>query len=174
MFYERVLIQSRIDLYQKLIANHEFDEAVKTAYTSHLSKKQYWTYQAFSKSKTYQIGLLTIYKSVKMPLHDHPGAFGVQYVISGEMRIQKYQYRNEMLEKKSIVALEKVADLQLSQGEFSSYQPVQENIHQLESLTERTILLSITVHPYKPRERSWYFPMNSPKELRENLFNRLQ
>lgn len=172
--YESILSQSSIEIYQKLLGNREFVEAVNHAQSCTRFSKRYWMYQALRNTESFQIGILTLYRSKKVPLHDHPDAFGAQYVISGKVSIKKYQYLNDKAEKKSIVELQKVADLKLSQGEVSSYQPVRGNIHQLESLTERTVLLSMVIHPYDLKDRAWYFPIYSSEGSKELLFNRLK
>ena len=172
--YNNILLKSAYDLHQKLTEYHWFDNALTIAHSCSLIENRLWSYQHLNTTKLLQIGLLTLYHDTRVPLHDHPGAYGVQYVISGKVHIQQYQHASDIDTKQSITALEKVADNSLIKDEVSIFQPLVGNIHQLKSISKRSVLLSVVLHPNKAQERFWYFPIDGLPNSKEKFFSRVK
>ena len=172
--YNTILLKSVYELHQKLTEYQWFDNALATAHSCSLRENRLWSYQHLNTTKLLQIGLLTLYQDTGVPLHDHPGAYGIQYVISGKVHIKQYQHTSDAEVKQSITALEKVAENSLITDEVSIFQPFVGNIHQLNSISKRSVLLNMVLHPYQSQERSWYFPIASLPTSKEVLFSRVK
>ncbi len=171
--YNTILLKSAYELHKNLMEYQLFDNAVTIAHSCYQIENQLWSYQHLHTTNLLQIGLLTLYQDTSVPLHDHPGAYGIQYVISGKVHIQQYQHASDIEVKQSIAALEKVADNRLIKDEVSIFQPLAGNIHCLKSISKRSVLLSMVIHPYGSRERSWYFPIRGLPASKEVLFSRV-
>jgi len=172
--YNTLLSKSADELHKKLIKYQLFDNALTIARSCSPIENQLWSYQHLSTIKLLQIGLLTLFQDTSVPLHDHPGAYGIQYVISGKVHIKQYQYASDIEVKQSITALEKVAQNSLIKDEVSIFQPRIGNIHCLKSISKRSILLSVVLHPFSSQERSWYFPISALPASKEVLFSRVK
>ena len=70
--------------------------------------------------------------------------------------------------------LARTAAHELSAGESSCYFPERGNLHELASLSSRSVLLTMTIRPCLEQERSWYFPVNGFLPVEHGLFNRLR
>lgn len=172
--YNSILLKSAYELHNILKEYHLFDNALTIACGCRQIENQLWSYQHLITTNLLQIGLLTLYQDTSVPLHDHPGAYGIQYVISGKVHIQQYQHTSDTELKQSILALEKVAENSLIKDEVSIFQPLAGNIHCLKSISKRSVLLSIVIHPYSSRDRSWYFPIRGLPASKDVLFSRVK
>lgn len=160
-------------LYQKLSAYQLFDIQGNSQRYSLLENKL-WSYQPLKSTELFQLGFLTIYNDTNIPLHDHPGSYGFQYVIDGYVQIQQYQHASAKKTKQSISFLKKIAEYNLKKGDISLFQPFVGNIHKMTSISKNSVLLTMQLHPYKAQQRSWYFPINFLPDSKETLFNRVQ
>ena len=171
--YHAILLESTDSLYNKLRKYNRFDEAVHIAHRCLAAENELFSYQKLIATGFLKIGLLTLYHDNHMPLHDHPGAYGSQYVLSGRVQLRQYQHISDMQTEQSIARLDKVTEAILVEDNVSVFEPYAGNIHQLNSISQRSVLLSMMIHPYKYQQRSWYFPMNDLIGTQEILFNRV-
>ncbi|MCU7835783.1 MAG: hypothetical protein KZQ83_11110 [gamma proteobacterium symbiont of Taylorina sp.] len=169
-----VLLQALNELHHELIKHQKFHDAVDTATARTPIENQSWIYQHLSNTLFFQVGLITLYHFMPIPLHDHPGAYGAQQVVSGKVHIRQYHPVSRIELKQSIVSLKTVAEHHLNKDECAVFQPLHRNLHDISSFSQYAILLSMMIHPYKPEERSWYFPMELPENTQGKLYNRLK
>lgn len=170
-----ILLQSIAELYLILMEYQKFHDSIEAANTRLPLENQPWNYHPLSNTPLLRVGLITLYRFIPIPLHDHPGAYGAQRVVSGKVHIRQYHKPADVEHNQSsIVSLKTVATHNLNRDECTTFQPDTGNLHEIKSLSKRSILLSMMIHPYKPRERSWYFPMSFPLTDRERLYNRVK
>lgn len=168
-----ILLNCARELHKNLYAYQLLDIKGASQHCSQLEKKL-WSYKYLKSTELFHIGLLTICKDTNIPLHDHPDAYGFQYVISGYVKIQEYQHSADKKVKQSISSLQKIAEYNLKKGGISVFQPVVGNIHKINSISTSSVLLSMQLHPLQAQERSWYFPINALPDSKETLFSRIQ
>ena len=169
-----ILSKIACELHNKLNAFQKFQDAFMASNTSLPREHQPWRWYYLINTPLLQVGLITIYRFIPIPIHDHPGAYGVQRIISGKAHIRQYQHVSGIDPEQAIVSLKKVSDCKFAKDESATFTPLSGNLHKLESLTPRCILLSIMVHPYKPHDRSWYFPVALSSAGSERLYNRVR
>jgi hypothetical protein len=169
-----VLTKSINVLYQKLMQYQKFHDTVKTAVTNTLHGSRQWTYKPLADTSLLQVGITSFYQSKPVNLHDHPGSYGAQRVISGNVEIQQYQFTSESSKKQSIISLEKKTKYNLHKNECAVFQPFIGNLHEVKSITKQSVVLTMRINSNTPHEKSWYFPMDLPVNSNERLYNRVQ
>ena len=169
-----VLQESITELYLNLMEYQKFHDTLDAANTCPPLENQPWNYHPLYNTSLLQVGLITLYRFIPIPLHDHPGAYGAQRVISGKVHIRQFHKPSDSEQKQSIVSLKTMTSHNLNKDESTTFQPDTANLHEMKSLSRHSILLSMMIHPCQPRERSWYFPMSFPAAGRERLYNRVK
>ena len=172
--YGDILSKSASEIYYQLNSHQKFRDLLKTAKNCHPSESQPWISYDILSTPVMWAGLTTFYGFNPITLHDHPGSYGVQRIVSGKARIKLYQHTSDSDPQQSLVSLEKVVDREFVKDESAYFTRFSCNLHELVSLTPRCILLSIMVHPYKPHDRSWYFPVALSSAGSERLYNRVR
>ena len=169
-----MLLQSIDELYLNLMEYQQFHDTIDAANSCSPLENQPWNYYPLSSTALLQVGLITLFRFIPIPLHDHPGAYGALRILSGKVHIQQYQHSTDTNQQQSIVSLKRVASHNLSRDGNAAFQPDTGNLHDIKSLSRHSVLLSMMIHPYQPQERSWYFPMHFPGMGKERLYNRVQ
>jgi hypothetical protein len=116
-----------------------------------------------------------------IPPHDHPGACGAQFVLSGKVRIRQYDFKDGLSNPKDglsnpkvrVVTLIQSLDKEIVRKGCSTYLDDHRNIHELESITPRTVILNLTVNRFQAEERSWYYPADLFNKSRERIYTRV-
>jgi len=148
--------------YKRLLNQGQFKGALDTAVSCTFSNGQPWRWQLLIDDVIKRIGLLTVFRFRKIPMHDHPRSFGVQLVLSGAAQVRQleYQVTESQPYKADLVALVSSGERVLSAGEYASFTPTTGNIHEIAATTVRVVLLTVVAPPYDEHERSWYFSIN--------------
>ena len=161
------------ELQEKLSAQTGYQQLLEEAYSCSASHKKPWQHQPLIEAPHLRVALLTVSRFSAIPLHDHPGACGLQKVLSGRVRVSHYDRESVLENSGRVVWLNRKAVREYAEGESACYHWNSENLHEVTSLTSKSILLNMVVRPYDEKKRSWYFPVTDflPKE--RNLYVRL-
>lgn len=161
-------------LHSELSIRIGYHHALKNALRFAPANNRHWGWHALIDTPLLRLGLISLQRVFSLPLHDHPNAHGVLKVISGRVRVQQYRYDSNSGRDNTLVSLEQVSDHNLARGESSAFTPSFQNLHELESLSSRSILLSMMVNPYRPHERSWYYQVPFTQSGNKGLYNRIR
>lgn len=137
-------------------------------------QNQPWRYHPLLDTSLLRAGLLTLFRFAPVPLHDHPGACGVQKVLSGKVRVGSYDFGHQTEGSRHLVRLDQRATREITAGESTCYHRQSGNLHELASIAPRSVLLSLTFRPHQPQQRYWYFPAHGLPAGNQTLFNRLR
>lgn len=118
-------------------------------------------FQALVETPGLRLGFLTLFRFSRVPIHDHPGALGVQVVLTGRARVQQYEQLVDERPRGRLARLERRADRLLGPDQGAAYTPKRLNIHELQASTPRCVLLNLVVRPPKPESRTWYFAVDA-------------
>jgi hypothetical protein len=171
---ESILMRGAHDILHDLNLRPEFHAALESAMTCDPQESGSWHWCLLANTPLLRIGLITVFRDTPIPAHDHPDSFGIQQVITGKARVRQYQPAKTMDRKHHLVSLEKITDSELGTHRSSVFMPDHRNIHEIEALTPRAVLLSIMIHPYDPLERSWFFPTTISETATPRLFSRIR
>ena len=168
------LSQTAEKLYERLHYSVGFNHIFREAFDCSPSKLQPWRYFLLAQSGQIRIGLLTLFRSVPIPPHDHPGACGAQFVLSGKIRIRHYDFKDGLCYPNAhVVTLVQSLDEKMARKGCSTYLHDHRNIHELESVTPHTVVLSLAVNRFQPKERNWYYRADLFNKSRERIYTRV-
>lgn len=171
---EAILRRGAHDILHELNLRPEFHTALNDATTAKQRDDRSWHWYLLSNTPLMRIGLVTIYRDSPIPPHDHPESYGVQQVLTGKVHVRQYQPADPLDQKYQLVSLNKISDCELVKDRTAMFTPSHMNIHEIESITPRSVLLSILIHPFDPGDRSWFFPMNGADPGATLLYNRIR
>lgn len=164
-----------LDRLRELLAQRQaFSQALATASTCAPCQAHPWRYQTMVDSPRLRAGLLTLFRFAPIPLHDHPGACGAQRVLSGRVQIERYDHSAGAGQSPQVVWLERTAEEDLTSGGSACFHRGSGNLHRLESLTARSVLLSVMIRPHQDGERAWYFPVHGFLPSKRGLYTRVK
>ena len=118
-------------------------------------------FQPLVETKRLRLGLLTLFRFSRVPIHDHPGAYGAQIVLVGRARVQQYDRLADQGPRSRLARLERRADRVLGANQGAAYTPKRLNIHELQASTPRCVVLTLMVHRPTPERRTWYFAVDA-------------
>jgi len=171
---ESILMRGAHDILHDLNQRAEFHRTLNQAAICQPQKDKSWHWCVLSNTQLMRIGLVTVFRGSPIPAHDHPSSFGVQQVLTGNVHIRQYQPLVPFDQKHHLVSLQKISDCELGKDRNSMFTPDHCNIHEIESLTPRAVLLSILVHPFDPQNRSWFFPASLSESSNDKLYSRIR
>lgn len=161
-------------LHGRLARFREFHDALEVVRAAQPSAVEPWIWHPLFETEAIRVGLLVVYRFGRIPLHDHPGAFGAQLVLSGRLRIKQFEQQASSGSSGGLKVLELSIDRELWEGETASYKPDAGNIHELEATQPSAVLFTATTPPYCDKERAWYYPVPlCPQERSRFLVNRV-
>ena len=162
-------------MHQRLRSHGQFKAAIEAASACSPSVHHPWRFHLLGQSPLIRIGLLTIFKSSSIPLHDHPDSFGAQCVLAGEIRVRQYDQPGGLDERqKHVLTLSQPRDEVLGIGGFSTYLRDNRNIHELASIASRSVVLSLKIHPLQERERYWYCLAEGYSKSTDQVYTRVK
>ncbi|XP_026875420.2 2-aminoethanethiol (cysteamine) dioxygenase b [Electrophorus electricus] len=134
------------------------------------------TYMHICETDSFSMGVFLLKHGTCIPLHDHPGMYGMIKVIYGKVRISCF----DRLGASPDGALQKSSmrpSTRRSVGEYTEedapcvLSPYRDNIHQLEAVDGPTAFLDILAPPYDPdggRDCHYYKVLQPASESAEN------
>jgi len=112
---------------------------------------------------TCRLSLLAIHPAKPIPLHDHPGAWAAQMLLSGTLLVRHCDLEPQTTGNPALRYLRAISERELGPGGISSITPEARNIHSLAAAGDNAVLLSIQFTPNGKRVQSWFFPLEPPR-----------
>jgi hypothetical protein len=161
-------------LHDELNTHQGYLDALESAARFAPRERRPWGWHPLIDTPFLRVDLISLHRFFSIPLHDHPNAWGAQRIVSGKVRIRQYQFAPDADQRHTLVSLGQVADRVLVKGENATFTPSFGNLHELESISPRCVVLSMMVNPYRPQDGSLYYQV--PFTLRGNtgLYNRIR
>lgn len=116
------------------------------------------TYIGIFENELLTMGIFILSPDMKLPLHDHPGMYGLIKVLSGKIKVSSYTMTEEPTDVYSNLppiqfSAERHPDeLMDAQSPTCILDPKQRNIHEIESVDGPAAFLDILSPPYCSRE----------------------
>jgi hypothetical protein len=158
---------------EELFSHDVYHAAVESASRFIPGNYRNWGWHPLIELSLLRIGLISTYRTVPIQLHDNPNSWGVQQVISGNIRVQQYQQSREIKQASTLISLEQVSDVTLTEGQQAIFTPSYCNLQKYESETDCSVILSILINPYHEQERSWYYLMPFTSNGNRGLYSRI-
>lgn len=145
-------------------------------YQNALSQAKYATFDDYSLSLPFfesldiRLNLIAIEPGRALPLHDHPDSAGITMVIKGQTQI--VQCETELKSEQNINSKSQLTVIEnkiYSVGEASCFTKNQRNIHSMEALNERSVVLVVQPAPNDMNQKSYFFPVNTPTTVGTKL-----
>ncbi len=168
------LIKSAHEIHSELIIRLRYLDALRNALQFKPEDQQVWGWYPLMRSPLLRVGLLSLYRPFHIPLHDHPGSFGVHKVISGRARFRQYRLASDSESDRTLVYLEQESDQILSKTECLTFTPWSENLHDIQSISHRSVVLSLMGNPYDLKKRSWYYEVPFSRTGNKSLYTRVR
>lgn len=112
-----------------------------------------------------RLNLIAIEAGGGLPLHDHPDSAGLALVISGDVDITLCEYSTTSdSSSNSSSVLTVVENKIFSPGETSCFTQEQCNIHGMDAVSERCVLLVIHASAFETNLQSFFFPSSPQKK----------
>jgi hypothetical protein len=119
-------------------------------------------------------GVIGLHPLRPIPLHDHPGVWSAQRVLSGRLRVRRYDRREKPSSSASLALLERLEDRELAPGGATMVAPSEGNIHGLTALGRPAVILSVRTRSVGAKPGSWFLPVDPLRDsLPTLLCNRL-
>lgn len=137
----------------------DFRDALAASYET---GNRYWLWRRMIKSKNINGGVLDIYNSQMVQLHDHPGATGMLRILSGETEVWQFDplmTGKESNGKHDVTELVRVSHRILKAGDTAILTPDRGNIHALRAVSKKCSMLDFFAPPYQRSQRNWYEPL---------------
>ena len=171
----RLLAENVQQLHGTLQSHTQFQAAFQEAAACSPLEHYPWRFHLLAESALIRMGLLTIFRALPIPLHDHPDSFGAQCVLSGKVRVRQYDLKDGLeYSQKHVVTLRQTLDEELAIGFRSTYLSNHRNIHGLESVVPRSIMLSMMIHPPQESGGNWYYPASLNSGSRDRICTRIR
>lgn len=156
-----------------LSVTDDYQQALRSAHHCSPRSDRPWRFNSLIDTPQLRVGLLTLFRFAAIPLHDHPGSCGVQWLLSGKVRVCNYDLEPGDKNGRRLVSLNRAVANEYQDGETASFHQQSGNLHEISSISARSVLLSLMVRPYDERDRSWYFPVSPFSETPRGLFTRV-
>lgn len=147
-----------------------------SVYQSALSQAKFETFDDYSLSLPFfdshdiRLNLIAIEPGRALPLHDHPESAGITMVIKGQVQIVQCEAElkaEHSINSKSILTV--VENKIYSAAQTSCHTSHQRNIHSMEALHERSVVLVVQPAPNDLQQKSYFFPVNTPITIGNKL-----
>jgi hypothetical protein len=104
-----------------------------------------------------QVNLVAVYRRQGLPLHDHTGSSGLSMILEGRVRIG-YARRMGMDPATGLTHV-RVAGVQECAAQQTSWFDQQHNLHSIEAISARAVLLVLHLPPVNRASQAFYFPL---------------
>jgi len=155
-----------LHLYQALAGSAAFGEQLSGCPRELGGSEPTWASVLFE-SEAIKAGLLAVYRDKPVPLHDHPGCGAVVFVLSGAVH---FQYANIHSDNGCRVELEIARIRNRLPGQVCWFTATERNIHRVEALTDKAIMLVAHVPHIDTGKQHLYFPITGYEPVEGNRF----
>ena len=139
----------------------EYRDAIQ--HNNHCDTVQPWGWLPLIEREDVRGGILSVGRQHPIPLHDHPGTFGVLMILAGEIRVTQYDRIDARQPSGATVKLCNRNIHHLGPRDVSIFQPDLGNLHQLQAISDDCMIVEFMFEPYAWEQRSWYFTLPEAK-----------
>jgi len=131
-----------------------------------------WFWQNVKQDHYMQAGLMAVYEDYTTPLHDYNNLAVISYILDGQVKLTRYQDQPSVISPYYPIArLVKTHAQYLTAGDVVITSPNSGNISEIQSLTDKSIILNIHLIKSCRDLGAWYFPISpKPSENHEVFF----
>ncbi len=115
-------------------------------------------------NNNFRINLNAIKPEQALPLHDHPDSAGITYIVAGQANIILCD-ANHADNKSSQSSLAIQENKTFSAGETSSFTKDKNNIHAINAISERCMMLVVHTNTAMTNKQSFFFSANKEKNI---------
>ena len=143
-------------LYSQLLNKSKYQHALERAKTQFIKNHNLVT--PLFNDDFLRVNLISIKSGSSLPLHDHPGSSGSMMVISGEARIIVCEQEKLSINtNQSRCTLSIIENKIITTGETSCFTQEQHNIHSVEAMTDRVVIMVIHTSPFAVNQQTYFF-----------------
>ena len=143
-------------LHKQLSSNPKYLDMLSIARSEPLQR--YSDSGLLFENRLMKVSLVTLEKGRGLPLHDHPGASGMMLVIDGSVSVCHCNVKPR--QPGQILSLSVVHKNTLNPGETSWFTETERNVHSVDAISERAVLLVVHTPAFVAQQQSYYFPIN--------------
>ena len=145
-----------LTLYSQLLNKSKYQHALERAKTE-VIKNHNLVIPLFH-NELLRANLISIDPGRSLPLHDHPGSSGSMMIISGDVRVVVCE-QEKLITSSSLntCMLTIVENKIFSTGETSCFTQDQHNIHSIEAVTDRVVIMVIHTSPFAANQQTYFF-----------------
>ena len=127
-----------------------------------------WFWQNIMQDPYMQAGLMAVYEDYTTPLHDYNNLAVISYILDGQVKLTRYQDQPSVISPYYPIArLVKTGEQFLTAGDLVITSPDSGNILEIQSLTDKSVILNVHLVKSCTELGAWYFPI-SPKPTENN------
>lgn len=130
-------------LHDELAATERFEQAISHLDRPFQRQRRLEPSLLLLATDTSRASLRVIHPERSIPLHDHPGAYGVQRVVVGEAEVSAYHRVAIPASSKDVTLLEQGPLVRLKQDQQTFFTPYSRNLHAIRAISPRCIMLNI-------------------------------
>ena len=127
-----------------------------------------WFWQTVMQDHYMQAGLMTVYADYTTPLHDYNNLAVISYILDGQVKLTRYQDQpSSITPYYPIARLVKTQEQLLTAGDIVITSPTTGNISEIQSFTDKSVILNVYLIKSLSELGAWYFPI-TPKPIESN------
>lgn len=116
------------------------------------------TYMEVFENSAVTIGVFILKKKSRIPLHDHPGMYGIIKVLYGSVNIQSYSVANGSTNPSKVFAIKSPPTIVTASDGPVILSPQNNNIHEIWPVDGSSAsFLDVLAPPYNPDERDCHY-----------------
>jgi hypothetical protein len=128
-----------------------------------------WSYTQLLATPDSLVGLLTIARQSKIPIHDHPGQWGVFRVLNGELHLRQVDRGRALDHAFTTFRLTMHGEQSLLRGNCAWLGPDHGNLHQLAAGVESVTILNVRTGSTVSEKQSIYVPWGTDPRRGESF-----
>lgn len=150
------------DLHRYLCSQSEYQ--IKMARIQHEPIEDYSLSLPIFENDTIRVNLNAIEPQRGLPLHDHPDSAGLTFIIQGQANIVQCNTATSAKHSNVSNSILTVAENKIfSSGEISCFTKDQHNIHSINAVSERCVMLVVHTNVRMTKKQSYFFTENTNK-----------
>lgn len=131
-----------------------------------------WFLHNIKQDQYMSASLMAVYEDYTTPLHDYNNLAVISYILDGQIKLTRYQDQPTVISPYYPIArLVKTQEQFLTAGDIVITSPNSGNISEIQSLTDKSVILNIHLIKSCSELGAWYFPISpKPTEYHEVFF----
>lgn len=154
---QRIVAASLLrSLWEELMDDLAFEATLHTAEESATPGRQSAWHPILASTKV-DCGLMTVSPGWTVPLHDHPGATGLLFLLAGSLTVEQFDRLSaDNSATENPVHLRLRQETTISPGEAVFHRAAEGNIHRLTAHGRPALTFSLHINSNRDSRRTWY------------------